>query len=42
MMWALAELAWNMASRPWPTYDRRNIPASLFRPGTPPPDDDEA
>ena len=42
MMWTLAESAWKVAGRPWPTYDRPNIPARLFRPGTPPPDDDDA
>ena len=42
MMWFLAEVAWKMAGRPWPRYDRRNIPARLFRPGTLPPDDDDA
>lgn len=42
MMWPLAESAWRLAGRPLPTYDRRNIPARLFRPGTPPPDDDDA
>lgn len=41
MMWFLAESAWKVARRPWPTYDRRNIPARLFRPGTRPPDDDD-
>jgi hypothetical protein len=42
MMWALAESAWKIARRPWPSYDRRTIPARLFRPGDPPPDDDDA
>jgi hypothetical protein len=42
MMWELAESAWKLAGRPWPTYERRNIPARLFRPGTPPPADDDA
>jgi|KBSSwiStaDraftv2_1062776.scaffolds.fasta_scaffold352145_2 hypothetical protein len=42
MMWVLAESAWTVARRPWPTYDRRNMPARLFRPGTRPPDDDGA
>ena len=40
MMWTLAESAWRVAGRPWPTYDRWNMPARLFRPGTPPPDHD--
>ena len=41
MMRELAETAWKLAGRPLPTYDRRHIPARLFRPGTPPlPDDD--
>ena len=42
MMWVLAEAAWKVAGRPWPTYDRRNIPARFFRPGTRPPDDYDA
>jgi hypothetical protein len=42
MMWVLAESAWKVAGRPWPTYDRKNIPARFFRPGTPPPDDHDA
>ena len=42
MMWTLAESAWRLAGRPLPTYDRRNIPARLFRPGTLRPDDDDA
>jgi hypothetical protein len=42
MMWTLAEAAWKLAGRPLPSYDRRNIPARLFRPGTPRPDDDDA
>ena len=42
MMWELAESAWKVAGRPLPTYDRSNIPARLFRPGTPPPTDDDA
>jgi hypothetical protein len=37
MMWGLAESAWKMAGQPWPTYDRRTIPARFFRAGTPPP-----
>ncbi|MGH6691264.1 MAG: hypothetical protein ACREF4_11385 [Gammaproteobacteria bacterium] len=40
MMWELAESAWKIAGRPWPTYDRSNIPARVIRPGTPPPHDD--
>ena len=40
MMWALAEEAWRISGRPWPAYDRRSIPARLFRPGDAPPDDD--
>jgi hypothetical protein len=39
MMWPLAEAAWKLAVRPWPTYDRRTIPARVFRPGSRPPDD---
>ncbi|MGH7331334.1 MAG: hypothetical protein ACREKS_01040 [Candidatus Rokuibacteriota bacterium] len=42
MMWELAESAWKAAGRPWPTYDRQHIPARLFRPGSPPPDADDA
>jgi hypothetical protein len=42
MMWELAESAWRLAGRPLPTYDRRNIPARFFPPGTTPPDDDDA
>jgi len=42
MMWALAESAWKLAGIPLPTYDRRNLPARLFRPGTPRPRDDDA
>jgi hypothetical protein len=42
MMWALAESAWKLAGVPLPAYDRRDLPARLFRPGTPPPDDDDA
>jgi hypothetical protein len=42
MMWFLAETAWKIAGRPWPRYERRTIPARLFRPGTAPPDDDDA
>jgi hypothetical protein len=40
MMWPLAKEAWKLAGRALPTYDRRNMPARLFRPGTCPPDDD--
>jgi len=42
MMWPLAESAWKLAGVPLPTYDRRNLPARLFRPGTPRPYDDDA
>ena len=42
MMWQLAESAWKVAGRPWPTYDRRNVPARLFRAGTTRPSDDDA
>ena len=42
MMWVLAESAWKLAGRPWPVYDRRNIPARFFPAGTRPPDDDDA
>jgi hypothetical protein len=40
MMWPLAEAAWALAGRPWPSYDRSTAPTRLFRPGTPRPDDD--
>lgn len=40
MMWPLAESAWKLARRPLPAYDRRTIPARLFRAGNPPPDDE--
>jgi hypothetical protein len=42
MMWGLAEEAWRVAGRPLPTYDRTTLPARLFRPGEPRPDDDDA
>jgi hypothetical protein len=42
MMWPLAETAWKLAGRPLPTYDRQNMPARVFRPGTPRPADDDA
>jgi hypothetical protein len=32
MMWELAVEAWAVAGRALPTYDRRSIPARLFRP----------
>jgi hypothetical protein len=41
MMWRLAEEAWLLAGRRLPTYDRTNIPAHLYRPGEPRPDDDD-
>jgi hypothetical protein len=41
MMAELAESAWKAAGRALPTYDRRNIPGRLFRPGMPRPDDDD-
>jgi hypothetical protein len=41
MMWPLARSAWALAGRPWPVYDRRNLPTRLFRPDTRPPDDDQ-
>ncbi len=40
MMWSLAESAWKLAGRPLPSYDRRSMPARLFRPGSRPPDDE--
>jgi hypothetical protein len=42
MMWGLAEVAWKLARRPWPTYARSGIPARVLRPGSPRPDDDDA
>jgi hypothetical protein len=42
MMWRLAESAWKLAGRTLPAYERRSIPARLFRPGEPRPDDDDA
>ena len=42
MMWTLAVAAWTVAGRPLPTYDRRALPARLFRAGTPRPPDDDA
>jgi hypothetical protein len=42
MMWTLAVSAWKLAGRPLPTYDRRTLPARLFRAGTPRPPDDDA
>jgi hypothetical protein len=42
MMWTLAESAWKLAGRRLPTYERRNIPAVFYRPGTRPPDSDDA
>ena len=42
MMWGLAVSAWQIAGRPLPTYDRRALPARLFRAGTPRPPDDDA
>jgi len=41
MMWSLAEAAWKLAGRTLPTYDRRSLPARLFRPGMPRPSDDD-
>ena len=42
MMWTLAEAAWKLAGLRLPTYDRRHLPARLFRPGAPRPHDDDA
>jgi hypothetical protein len=41
MMRELAESAWAFAGRALPVYDRRDIPARIFRPGTPRPSDDD-
>ena len=40
-MWPLVLEAWGLSGRPLPSYDRAHIPARLFRPGEPRPDDDE-
>lgn len=29
----LTERAWDLTGRPWPTYDRREIPVRVMRPG---------
>ena len=42
MMWILALTAWQVAGRPLPTYDRRNLPGRLYRAGAPRPHDDDA
>jgi hypothetical protein len=42
MVWTLTESAWKLAGRRFPDYDRRSIPAVLFRSGTPRPPDDDA
>lgn len=42
MMWTLAESAWKLAGRQLPTYDRSQIPAVFYRPGTRPQDGDDA
>ena len=41
MMWMLAESGWKIAGRELPSYDRGNIPARLFPPGSRRPDDDD-
>ena len=40
MMRELSEAAWKLAGRTLPTYERRDVPGALFRPGTPRPDDE--
>jgi len=40
MMWQLAVDAWTRAGRELPRYTRADIPATLYRPGTTPEDDD--
>jgi hypothetical protein len=40
MMRELAEAAWKLAGRTLPSYERREIPGRIFRPGTPRPDDE--
>jgi hypothetical protein len=42
MMWTLAVSAWQLAGRSLPTYTRGNMPARIFRTGTPRPTDDDA
>jgi hypothetical protein len=42
MMRTLAESAWKLAGRQLPTYDRPQIPAVFYPPGTRPPDSDDA
>jgi hypothetical protein len=42
MMWELAESAWRLAGRSLPTYDRRDLPGRLFRPGVLRPASDDA
>ena len=42
MMWELAEMAWKLAGRELPRYTRAQMPAILYRPGTPARDDDDA
>jgi hypothetical protein len=42
MMAELAEAAWRMAGKAFPSYDRSAIPGRLFRPGDPRPDNDDA
>ena len=42
MMGELAEIAWRLAGRRITSYDRRNIPSRVFRPGSVRPDDDDA
>lgn len=42
MMWGLAETAWKLSGRPLPAYERRDIPAKYYQPGTRPSDGDDA
>jgi hypothetical protein len=39
MMWSLSLEAWRLGGRPLPDYDRAHIPARLFRPGEPRPEE---
>ena len=40
MMWPLALEAWRLSGRALPAYDRARIPARVFSPGEPRPEDD--
>lgn len=40
MAWRLSVEAWTLSGRALPAYDRTAVPARLFRPGEPRPDDE--